>query len=151
MSERILVAIDGSATAECALRVAIKQAGGKGHVRLVYAVEDGYPVDEEACALIDFDAMEQAANETGERMLLYAAEQVRESGAEVETALIVGGDERPAREIDREARKWKADLIVIGAHGGSGISRLRLGSVADEVLRGASVPVLLVHRDCVVL
>ena len=49
--------------------------------------------------------------------------------------------------IDGEAVNWKADLIVIGTHGRSGLSRLLLGSVAEEVVRGASVPVLLVRGD----
>jgi len=151
MYERILVPIDNSLTANDALEEAIKLVTGKAKVRLVYVVEDGYPVDDEACALIDFDTMQQAANETGERTLMYAAEWVRKSGAEVETALIADVGERVASVIDREAQNWKADLIVIGVHGGSGITRLRLGSVADEVLRAASVPVLLVRRKCVIL
>jgi nucleotide-binding universal stress UspA family protein len=147
MYQRILVPINNNLTANDVLTEAIKLAAGKAQVRLVYVVEDGYPLDDEACELIDFRAMVQAANETGERVLFYAAKKVRESGAEVNTALFVEPCERPASVIDRESRNWKADLIVIGAHGSSGFSSLLLGSVADEIVRIASVPVLLVRSN----
>jgi nucleotide-binding universal stress UspA family protein len=44
-----------------------------------------------------------------------------------------------------EAAAWKADLIVIGTHGRRGARRLLLGSSAEGILRGASVPVLLLR------
>ena len=53
-----------------------------------------------------------------------------------------GGD--PADEILRYAGRHPIDLIVVGTHGRSGISRVLLGSVADRVLRGATCPVLAV-------
>ncbi|HET7464034.1 MAG TPA: universal stress protein, partial [Longimicrobium sp.] len=43
-----------------------------------------------------------------------------------------------AREIDREAQEWNADLLVLGTHGRSGFSRLALGSTAAAALRGAA-------------
>ena len=45
----------------------------------------------------------------------------------------------------REARKLRADLIVLGTHGRRGLRRLVLGSDAEQVVRTASVPVLLVR------
>jgi len=146
MYKRILVATDRSSTADCAMEEAIKLADGKAKVRVVYVVEDGYPVDEKACYLIDFTALQEAVTGTGERELLFAAEKIRESGAQVEALLIQGEGECTARLIEREARKWEADVIVIGARGvGSVSTRVTLGSVANELLSGSSVPVLLVH------
>jgi len=49
--------------------------------------------------------------------------------------------------IKDDALHWQADLIVIGTHGRSGLSRLLLGSVAEGVVRGASVLVLLVRVE----
>ena len=46
-----------------------------------------------------------------------------------------------------EARKWRADLIVMGTHGRRGINRMLLGSDAERVLRSAPVPVLLVRAE----
>jgi nucleotide-binding universal stress UspA family protein len=50
----------------------------------------------------------------------------------------------PATEIVRLANEDKADLIVMGSHGRSGLSRLLMGSVAEKVLRMAPCPVLTV-------
>jgi nucleotide-binding universal stress UspA family protein len=51
-----------------------------------------------------------------------------------------------AREIDREADEWNADLLVLGTHGRSGFSRLALGSTAAAALRGARCNALVVPR-----
>jgi nucleotide-binding universal stress UspA family protein len=52
---------------------------------------------------------------------------------------------RAADAIVEEAGKWKADVIVLGTHGRRGLRRALLGSDAEEVVRNASVPVLLVR------
>jgi nucleotide-binding universal stress UspA family protein len=58
---------------------------------------------------------------------------------------VVGGN--PAQEILIQSRIRDADVIVLGSHGRSGFERLRLGSVAEHVLRRAECPVLVVpHR-----
>ena len=147
MYQRIVVAIDGSATAERALQEAIKLAAGKAQLRLVYVIEEVYPLDAEGYAYIDYAALQEAVRSTGERTLAQAAEKVQRSGITAETALLDVPRARTAGVIDDEALSWKADLIVIGTHGRSGLSRLLLGSVAEGVVRGASVPVLLVRAE----
>jgi nucleotide-binding universal stress UspA family protein len=147
MYQRILVPIDGSATSERALQEAIKLAAGKAQFRLVHVIEEVYPLDAEAYTFIDYAALQEAVNKTGERTLAQAAEKVRRSGMTAETALLDVPGERVASVIDGEALNWAADLIVIGTHGRSGLSRLLLGSVAEGVARGASVPVLLVRAE----
>jgi len=147
MYQRILVPIDGSATSERALQEAINLAAGKAQLRLVYVIEQVYPLDAEGYAYIDYEALQEAVRSTGERTLAQAAEKARPSGITAETALLDKPGERVASVIDNEAVSWKADLIVIGTHGRSGLSRLLLGSVAEGVVRGASVPVLLVRAE----
>lgn len=56
---------------------------------------------------------------------------------------LTGGD--PAEEIVRVARESEAELIVMGTHGRTGLGRLLLGSVAEEVMRKADCPVLTVR------
>ena len=51
----------------------------------------------------------------------------------------------PAEEIVRQATESKADLIVMGTHGRTGLARLLAGSVAETVLRTAPCPVLAVR------
>jgi nucleotide-binding universal stress UspA family protein len=59
----------------------------------------------------------------------------------VRTALLSG---RPAREITRYAREASVNLIVVGTHGRTGVTRAILGSVAEAVVRLAPCPVLAV-------
>jgi nucleotide-binding universal stress UspA family protein len=145
MYQRILVPIDGSDTSERALREAIKLANGKAQLRLLHVVEEVYPLDAEGYAFIDYAALRDVARSSGERLLAKAGELASQAGAAVETSLLEAEGERVANVIDAEARNWPADLIVIGSHGRSGFSRLLFGSVAEGVVRGASVPVLLVR------
>ncbi|HLP99116.1 MAG TPA: universal stress protein [Sideroxyarcus sp.] len=147
MYQRILVPIDGSETSRRALQEAVKLAQPESRLRLVYVLANTYPLDAEGFTFIDYDALQEAARHTGERTLALAAEKTRQSGATVDTALIDAGDERIASVIERDARSWPADLIVIGTHGRSGLNRLLLGSVAEGVVRMASVPVLLIRAE----
>jgi nucleotide-binding universal stress UspA family protein len=52
---------------------------------------------------------------------------------------------RAADFIVEQARKWRADLIVLGTHGRRGVRRLVMGSDAEQVIRATRVPVLLVR------
>jgi len=51
--------------------------------------------------------------------------------------------------IAQQATSWGADLIIMGSHGRSGLHRLIMGSVAEEVFRSSDIPVLLVKQDAV--
>ncbi len=55
--------------------------------------------------------------------------------------------ENPADEIIKAEEEVNADLVAMSTHGRSGISRFAVGSVADKVLRGGSVPVLMVRAS----
>ncbi len=147
MYQRILVPIDGSETSVRALQEAIKLANRKAQLRLVYVLEETYLLDAEGYAYIDYDSLQKALRDTGQRALAQAAEQVRRLGATAETVLLEAKGERIANVIDGDARAWKADLIVLGTHGRSGLNRLLLGSVAEGVARVAQVPVLLVRAE----
>jgi nucleotide-binding universal stress UspA family protein len=52
---------------------------------------------------------------------------------------------RPADEILRLAKATRCDLLVMGTHGRTGLRRMLLGSVAEQVLRRAPCPVLTVR------
>ena len=47
--------------------------------------------------------------------------------------------------IVRQAKKWHADLIVIGTHGRRGVRRIVMGSDAEQIVRTSPVPVMLVR------
>ena len=66
-------------------------------------------------------------------------------GAESRLVEVEKYGERVVDAIVDEAKRWRADLIVIGTHGRRGVSHLLLGSVAEGVVRLAPAPVLLVR------
>lgn len=73
-----------------------------------------------------------------------AAEKIRKLGVKARMAVRTG---RPAEEIAKETRKRKADLIILGSHGGSAVEAAVLGSVAYAVIhKNSSIPVLVVRK-----
>jgi nucleotide-binding universal stress UspA family protein len=145
MYKRILVPIDGSTAAEAGLREAIKLAstGNKSTIRLLHVLEP----------LPALQGMELAITGTllknmtafGEKILKDAKALVERSGIRAETVFQRRSQKRPADGIEREAKRWKADVIVMGTNGQRGLSRAVLGSDAEMVARAATVPILLVR------
>lgn len=70
------------------------------------------------------------------------AERLRQAGYAVSTEVHFGD---PAQRIIDYVNDGGADLVAMATHGRSGIGRLVLGSVAERVLRGVNVPVLLMR------
>ncbi len=70
--------------------------------------------------------------------------QPTDPGTRVQHLLVEGN---PARAILEAARDNRCDLIVMGTHGRTGLNRLLMGSVAEEVLRRASCPVVSVKAE----
>ncbi len=67
-----------------------------------------------------------------------------EAGVPVQHLLVEG---EPAAEIVRVAREHQCDLIVMGTHGRTGLQRLLMGSIAEQVMRRAPCPVLTVKSS----
>ena len=72
-----------------------------------------------------------------------AVQDLKPAGLSVEGAMVAGD---PRSTLVEEAKRTGADLIVVGSHGRSGISRLLLGSVASYVASHAGCSVLIVKR-----
>src|SRR5262249_43029544 len=89
------------------------------------------------------EELEQQLRRQAHAYLGQVADRLRGRSLRVTTRVAVA--EQPATAILQEAENQGADLIALETHGRGGLSRLFLGSVADKVVRGASVPVL-VHR-----
>ena len=83
----------------------------------------------------------------GAAILQHAADTAREHGVTVDSVLYENLEKTVQQRVIAEAEMWKADLIVIGTHGRRGVSRLVLGSSAENILRSAPVPVLLVRSS----
>jgi nucleotide-binding universal stress UspA family protein len=88
------------------------------------------------------DQVLAAARAEVEAALARAAQRLCENGLPVRIEMAFG---RPAEEIIDFAEREGMDLIVMSTHGRSGLSRWILGSVADKVLHGTHLPILLVR------
>jgi len=147
MYARILAAVDGSEPSMRAYREAMRLAADQHAVlRVAHVIDLGLALVPWADgAVIDYDALETALRESGARILEAAVAEARTTGSEAETVLLETDVDNPAAEILTEATRWGADLIVMGTHGRHGLAHLILGSVAEGVVRRASVPVLLLR------
>jgi nucleotide-binding universal stress UspA family protein len=76
-----------------------------------------------------------------DRLMTGLRNRLARRGAAVRTVIRQGN---PALEIIGEARRRRANLIVMGTHGRTGLEHLVLGSVAERVVRFAPCPVLTV-------
>jgi nucleotide-binding universal stress UspA family protein len=147
MFKRIMVAIDGSSTANAALHEAVKLAKDQQAVlRIVHVVDIVMLAVESPYELREY---EDSVRRAGEQMLNQAAAVAREVGIEVETVLLEVRQfqDRIADAIVRSAKDWRADVIVIGTHGRRGLSRLFIGSVAESLVRIAPASVLLIRGE----
>lgn len=146
MFKRILVAVDGSQTADQALKEAIKLAKElQAQLRIVHAVDIAnmyLSVD-----FIDPSEISVAMIKSGQEILRKAKAVAKGAGIPVETRLIEINtlDHSIPEMIAENAEAWPADLVVICTHGRRGLSHLFLGSVAEGVVRVATKPVLLVR------
>lgn len=142
MAKQVLVPIDGSDRSKYALRFAL-DTHPDAAVTVLYVVDPAEAViaAEEGGPLVA-EGWYQRAENRAEDILADAQTIPDGTGATVETATDVG---QPARVIVEYANDHDVDHIVIGSRGRTGASRLLLGSVAESVVRRASVPVTVVH------
>ena len=134
----VIVPLDGSRTAEGALPRATSIARSTGaRLILLRAVQaHSFPGADPIPAQV-------AAVREAEGYLATVAERLRTSGVtEIKRSVWYGP---PAAAIVEAARFNHADMIVMTTHGRTGVGRLAMGSVTESVLRGTSVPILVVR------
>jgi nucleotide-binding universal stress UspA family protein len=140
----IVAAIDFSETSDEALRVACELASSQGStLHLLHVIPDAR---QQAWSVeapgLDFSALQQESVADAERVLAARTLPATSPVAHVVRKVVSGLP--AAREIDQYAASQGADLIVVGTHGYGPVRRLVLGSVADQVVRMAPCPVLMV-------
>ena len=143
MYKRILVPLDGSRLAEQALPHAAIQAEQFGAE--IYLLKVLGPIPEPIMVSREIvRGAETASARLAQTYLEGIAAGLQERGIPTKTATVEG---KPYVEIIRFAEAEEIDLIVMSTRGHSGLSRWLLGSVADRVVRGATVPLLLVQAQ----
>lgn len=149
MYQRILVPVDGSPTSQQGLAEAIQLAKlTGGQLRLLHMVDELSIAIEMSAYASPVGDLLALMHERGQKVLDEAREQAIREGVAANVVLneIYGG--RLADLVVEQALAWPADLVVPGTHGRRGIGRFLMGSDAEQIVRIAPVPVLLVrNRD----
>jgi len=148
MYKRIVVATDDSKHSDLALKHAIKLAKDqRATLRLIHVVDEAPAYATMAEIPYSVDDYRKSMRAAGRKVLVAAAAKAKAGGVKFDTKLAVIADlsTRIWEVVNLEAKRWRADLIVIGTHGRRGFDRFMLGSVAEGVLRRAGTPVLVIH------
>jgi nucleotide-binding universal stress UspA family protein len=149
MYDRILVPVDASATSDKGVSEAIAMARlTGGRIRLLHVFEQPLLGIGSEAALMRGEDIYNAARDAGQQVLAEAAARVKSAGVAVDEQLLDSEGRRLCDLVTEMACSWQASLIVLGSHGRRGLGRMLLGSDAEQILRVAPVPVLLVRdRD----
>jgi nucleotide-binding universal stress UspA family protein len=151
---KVVLPLDGTPLAEQILEPAVALAGLMPETEIVLVraipreIEEEEPEEvvvraEARHILLRVRSVEEAVRAEAEEYLARIARGLESRGLKVRTHVVV--EDRPGEAILNEAEDEHAGLIALETHGRGGLSRLLHGSVADKVVRGAHVPVL-VHR-----
>jgi nucleotide-binding universal stress UspA family protein len=145
--KKILVPVDGSDTSEAGLKTAMGMARDSGGMLFILHVIDEHVLLQTADYMGGsyYEETIDSLKEAGRRVLAKACAKVEKAGVPYKAISVETVEGGVASLILAQARKSKADVIVMGTHGRRGLSRMVMGSDAEGVVREANVPVLLVR------
>jgi len=134
---RVAVALDFSKRDPFLLAHAIQQAGNTGTIILIHIVESA------SAKMYGADADDQETRDDEKKLDEYVA-YLETKGLSAESRL---GFRNRTKEISRLVKESRADLLIIGAHGHSGMKDWIYGQTIDAVRHQLQIPVLIVHSD----
>ena len=142
---RILVPIDGSDPSNAAIALALRVARDGTTSELVFChvvdVDQDYREAPDALLIGGAQTLIDEDRAEGKKIVEAAVKAAKDAGLNASGEVLEGN---PVKTIVERARDGGFDLIITGTHGRHGIERMFLGSTAESVLRGASIPVLAV-------
>jgi nucleotide-binding universal stress UspA family protein len=140
--DRILLPTDGSAPSVAATEYAVMLGKTfQATVKAIY-VDTGLEALELPEEVASEDVYEGVHPSV--KGLVVAKTLCERNGVECEVEVVTGG---VAKRILHVAEEWNADMIVVGDTGRTGIKRIALGSVAETVVKGSPIPVVVVKAD----
>ena len=147
MFKSVLVATDGSNVSEAAIQQAIDLAISMGATLRVVTVTPRMPVVAPFEATLGFSEKKhrEGAAANARKILAHAEEMAKAAGIAIETHHVP--DAKAADGVLETAKRFDADLIVIGSHHRRGLKRVLLGSQASHIASRAKVPVLVCPAD----
>ncbi len=147
MYQRILVPFDGSTPSLLGLKEAIKLAKLTGaSLRIIYQIDelaDATGFESSAAYIAD---VLPSLRRTGAAILDQARAWTGAAGIATKAEMFESHGRTLEQLVSEQALVWNADLIVLGSHGRRAAARFFLGSDAEQILRTAPVPVLIVRQ-----
>ncbi len=143
MYRKILLPLDGSNLAECAIEHAKEIAGGchVSEVDIITVIKTYFWWEDD---ITDPEILQEIADDEKSKAQDYLAKEKRDlenAGLFVKTAILEGN---AADQILDYAEKNGVDLIVMSTHGRGGATRFAFGSVTDKVIRTSPTPVMAI-------
>ena len=143
----VLIATDGSAVSLAAARQGRALLAAADKVTLLSVMTEGDPGDDaggiEGSVLSRSEQQAAWESELAQARAELASTEASLTGVPVDEIVEVGD---AADVICRVAERLRADVVVVGSHGRTGLGRLFLGSVSEHVVRHAPCPVLVVRQ-----
>jgi nucleotide-binding universal stress UspA family protein len=142
---KILLATDASEYSEAAVEALLEHRWPKdAQLRVLSVAHTPVPVDAHPGVEANYHAIwAESTAKKAQDTVNRTADRIRAAGLTVEPLIRHGN---PGSEIVKEAEQWSADLILVGSHGRTGITRWLLGSVAEQVVRHAPCSVEVVRK-----
>ena len=141
---RILFASDFSKSSRKAFTTALSMAkANRATLTILHVILPFMPiVPEQYINTATWDQIDRETRRWSQQQLKRLTTKAGKAGVHA-IGLLVEGD--PAEQITRAARSRRADLLVVGTHGRTGLRKFVIGSVASRVVATASCPVLTVR------
>lgn len=143
--KRILVAVDGSKTSRLAFNEALQLAKAlQAKLCIVHVIEK---LPDHIAFAIDVVKYQMLANKKSELLLkkFHALAVKNKISTDIKLIEILDFKESISKKILQTVKSWRANLLVMGTHGRTGVSRMMLGSVAEETLKTSTIPILLIR------
>jgi nucleotide-binding universal stress UspA family protein len=141
---RVVFASDLSKASTKAFATAVTLAkANAGKLTVLHVIMPFTPImPEQYIGNQTWEQIDLQGRQWAKRHLAKLVEKARKAGIRA-SELLVDGD--PARQIVRAAQSMNADLLVVGTHGRTGLTKFFLGSVAARVVATARCPVVTVR------
>jgi nucleotide-binding universal stress UspA family protein len=142
----VVIPLDGSEAAEVAVTSVLPLLDPEhSKVELLQVLHDPPPVASSYLPHAISEAqMLESRRDAARAELARVSERLEREGFQVTERIVTAGD--AGHGILHHVERSGADLVALATRGRGGAARLVLGSVADKVIRGAHVPVLVSHR-----
>jgi len=147
MFKRIMIAIDTSKIANLALKKAIDLAKEqKAHLCIVHVVDYSFLIA--GGEGININSLRESTQKLGDAILRQAEKKAKKKKVKVALKLLEHSQlmSDVSSVVIQAAKKWRANLLVMGTHSYGGMNRFLLGSIADDIIRNTDIPILLIRE-----